>query len=401
MSAAAENVAGLGDILVATGPSVAEPPTVDALAGFDVVAQFSRNLLNLEVVRSLERHGIAVLRAYTPWTDGDIPAALIAAVPPRLRLMLSAVPARLEVRLLDPHLGELRWPPDVGPSGAGPATSGRRARSIRSRAADVVWRFEVNLLIGRFDVATDSQSGIARVAGGFGPSGAGPSTSGATTPPDDGSWERLTLAVGEATTTARPVLGVPSGLWRFGIGLDCSESVAEVSSDAAGVVAFARSQLAKGLLVQALGPLRAAADLRLSPLLAPAGALTTASVGRATLPSFTVEDSLLLDPRGEPVLAVCAQLSGSAGGVLHVVPPLLDGQDFAYAVSEAVLRSAYEVLWPVVAAGMSFVGEIPVPLPVSDDPNVTATGRARVQTSSPKRSGRWRSRRQLPATWTP
>src|SRR5690349_100208 len=112
-------VGHIGDILVRPDAVVAQDPPVDALAGFDVVVQFSRNLLNLQVGRSLAQHGVASLHAYVPWGATTLPALLLAAIPVHLRVMLSTLPARLDVRLSRPYLASLRWPPDVSAGDAG------------------------------------------------------------------------------------------------------------------------------------------------------------------------------------------------------------------------------------------------------------------------------------------
>jgi hypothetical protein len=384
MSPAATGIGSLGDILVGTSGTLAQDPAVDALAGFDVVAQFSHGLLNLQVVRSLAQHGVASLRAYVPWGTVALPASLLAAIPPRLRLTLSTIPARLEVRLAQPYLAALRWPPDISVGDGGTTTTAiaRRARGIRRRTADVGWRVEINVLTQRLDVGVRARStppAITLPADTV-------ATTGVTTgdsPPsgDDGSWERLTLAAGQAIIAAAVAPDVPSGLWRFGMILDFADTTASVASDPEGVIEFLQGAAGKALLAQALAPLKAAHGVRLSPPIAPAGALAQAAVARANLPAFTVSDRLLTDQRGNVVLSLCAQLAGSSGGVARLVQVLLSGQDFAYAASEAVLRHAYQVCWTVVASGVSFVGETPVELPVGDDPNVTETGRAQLLTS--------------------
>ena len=67
MAPAAARIGHLSDVFAGTSGLAVQDPPVDALAGFDVVAQFSHSLLNLEVVRSLTRQGVASLSAYVPW----------------------------------------------------------------------------------------------------------------------------------------------------------------------------------------------------------------------------------------------------------------------------------------------------------------------------------------------
>src|SRR3954451_18148630 len=101
----------IGDLLVQPDVVFAQDQPVDALAGFDVVAQFSHNLLNLQAGRSLAQHGVAKLHAYVPWGSTAVPSSLLAVIPPQQRVMLSTMPARLDVRLSRPYLSSLRWPP--------------------------------------------------------------------------------------------------------------------------------------------------------------------------------------------------------------------------------------------------------------------------------------------------
>jgi hypothetical protein len=195
---------------------------------------------------------------------------------------------------------------------------------------------------------------------------------------DNRKWDRLTLATGRAITGADATLTVPAGQWRFGMGLDFADTVAVVTSDAAAVTEFLATDGGKTLLAQALAPLRTSSGVRLALDVAPAGALSAATVQHIALPPFTVRDILLTDQRGRLVLSLCAQLGTSTGGVLRLVRPLLGRQDFAYAASERVLGLAFKVCWKRAAGGLSFVGEVPVDLPVGDDPEITRPGRAQI-----------------------
>jgi hypothetical protein len=319
-----------------------------------------------------------------PWGSTAVPSSLLAVIPPQQRVMLSTMPARLDVRLSRPYLSSLRWPPDIsaGDSVSTTTTMARSARRIRSRLADVGWLVEVAVLTQR---PTTGTVGSAWGAFDTHPAidvAADEMTTGTTpVPEDDSSWDRFVLGSGTAVTTADVVVDNPPSLWRFGLILDFAEAEAAVTSDQEGVTEFLGSDVGKALLAQALVPLRARYGVRLSPPIAPAGALTTAAVARTELPAFEVEDLLLVDGRGGPVLCLCAQLAGSNAGVKSRVQLLLAGQDFAYAVSEDVMRPAYEVCWTALTRGATFVGETPVELPVGDDPNVTETGRAQMLTT--------------------
>lgn len=389
-------IGSISDVLTGVGDRVAQDAPVDPLAGFDVVAQFSHGLLGQQVVRSLSRRRLATLAAYVPWGTLALPPSLATLVPPRLHLQLSAVEARLEVRLVQPHLVDLHWPIDVTGGDPGPVVaSARRTRRTRTstralgrgRTADVGWLVEINLLTERLDIGILAQP--AAPAGGR-PASGGPRphadvgnlTDLVATDDFSGSdnrkWDRLTLAAGRAVTGADAALTVPAGLWCFGMSLDFAETVAAVTSETAATTEFLATDGGRNLLVQALAPLKAASGLRLTPDVAPAGPISAAVAQRMNLPPFTVHDLLLIDERGGLVLGLCAQLGASTGGVLRLVRPLVARQDFAYAASEAVLRPAYKTRWNLAVGGLSFVGEAPVELPVGDDPEVTETGRAQL-----------------------
>jgi hypothetical protein len=400
MPPATTRLGSLSDILVGAADRVAQEPPVDTLAGFDVVAQFSHALLNQQVVRSLAYRGLTQLSAYAPWATLPLPASLAALVPSRLRLQLSAVEARLEVRLVYPQLAALHWPIDVTGGDGGSVVASARRTGTRSRAAtrasartralgrgrtaDVGWLVEINLLTERLDAGILARS--AAPAGGRPAAGSRPYADAGNLPDlvatddfptgDGRAWDRLTLATGRAITGADAVLNVPAGLWRFGMGLDFAETVAAVTSETVAVTEFLSTDGGRNLLAQALAPLRAASGVRLAPDMAPAGALSAAAVQRFGLAPFAVRDLLLVDARGQFSLCLCAELGGAGRGVLRLVQPLLARQDFAYAASQDVLRPALKACWKGATSGVSFVGQAPVDLPVGDDPEVTRPGRA-------------------------
>jgi hypothetical protein len=68
-------------------------------------------------------------------------------------------------------------------------------------------------------------------------------------------------------------------------------------------------------------------------------------------------------------------------GITRLLSPFLERSDFAYAVSINLLGPALKARWDSTAAALFFVGDVPVELPVSQDSEETATGRARVHVS--------------------
>lgn len=405
MPPAATNIGSLSDMLVSAGDRLAHDPPVDTRAGFDVVTQFSHGLLNHQVIRSLAQRRLTTLAAYVPWGSVALPASLLAGLPPQLALVLATGEARLELRLVQPYLSGLQWPLDITGGADSPiSVSARRARagtrpSSRTssrvvgqrRTAHVTWRVEINLLTARLDVSvlapSISTGGAAPPAGGtgHGPRGAAAlgdlldlAVSDAASGGDGRSWNRRLLASGRAVTNADAALDVPAGLWRFGMMLDFADTLASVTSELPGVTEFLATEGGTNLLVRALAPLKAAAGVRLTPEISPAGTISAAVAQRMNLPPFIVRDILLVNDSGGLVLSLCAQLGTATGGVLRLVRPFVGRQDFAYAASEAVLKPAYKTRWNLSAAGLSIVTDTPVELPVGDDPHVTETGRAQL-----------------------
>jgi len=380
------NIGALADVL--TVQAVRATP-VDALAGFDVVAQFSHGLLNQQVVRSLAQHGLTHPGAYVTWGSLPLPASVAALVPPRLGLELATTrEARLELRLARPYLSALRWPPVDQTGGTGGSSSTMAHALPQARTAEITWRIELNVLTARFDQSaaelppsTADDSPPSSSMGSHGVFGAQLDTAFS---PDvsvsrDPGWDRVTLASTAAVTPATAQTAISARAWRFGIELDFSETVAAVSTDAPALNDFLAEDSGRNLLAQLLAPLKAASGIRLTPQIAPGGPLSEGAVRRAPPPAFTVRDVVLQNDRGEFLLALCAQLGGSRDGVLRLVPSFVGAQDFAYAASTEVLALAYKVAWGMAASGLSFVGEVPVDLPVGNDPHKTLPGRAQLR----------------------
>jgi hypothetical protein len=390
MPPVATRIRSLADVLVGQPANQSDGLPFDALAGFDAVTQFSHNLLNRQVVRSLVQHSLASLSAYATWDSVSVPASLLAAIPPRLRIQLTAREARLEVRLAEPYLSALHWPVDIGPPQ--PETTSGRAIPQR-RTADVSWRIEINLLTRRlvagFDQASQSQSG-----GSLRFSASGSPRSGgvlgeqpeialltASSSMDDGSWDRLTLVSGRAVTRATAKVVIQPSLWRFGVELDFSATDVLTTGEEQALTEFLATNAGQNLLTQALVLLKSGAGVRLTPEVAPAGPLSASTLQSMNLPAISVHDVLLIGDRGQFILSLCVELDGASGGVLRFVQPFVGRDDFGYAVSAKLLGPAYKACWSVAANGMSFVGETSVELPVDNDPNNTLPGRAQLMIS--------------------
>jgi hypothetical protein len=359
-------VGTLDGILVNVDSLSAEVPLpVDILAGFDAVIQFSRRLLQAQMIQSLSQKGVLAPGARMLWEPSVISPGLRDAVEARFRMSLVAREAHLEVRLVNPSIASLRWPilrPDVPEPPIETARRGGPARreSVTQRhlrSAEISWQLEISILTAQYLIAVDPQ----------------------TPTPSSGAaelWDRTLVGRGIARTAAQPELEV-SSRWRFGIELDFSETPPTVSSDEAAVAEFLTTDLGRGLLAQAVAPLTSASGIKLTPTVGPAGALTARQSQRLNLPSLQVRDTLLTDAHESPVLALCVDL-GAPNGVLRLVQPFLTGHDFAYGASVNMLGPALKARWSLKATGLSVIGDVPVELRVSDDSEETATGRARV-----------------------
>src|SRR5690349_2521991 len=133
MPPATAKIGSLSDVLVSAGDRLAYEPPVDALAGFDVVAQFSHALLNQQVIRSLAQKRLNILSAYVPWGSTALPPSLLAVLPPRLSLDRATGEARLQLRFVQPYLSGLQWPLDI--TGVDDSPISFSARRAGARAA--------------------------------------------------------------------------------------------------------------------------------------------------------------------------------------------------------------------------------------------------------------------------
>jgi hypothetical protein len=378
------SLTNLSGVMVDPGSAGATTGGAVSLAGFDVVVQMSRRLLQSELEQSLAAGNLAALSAYVPWGSVAVPPSLLATMSTAFRLTLSLRPARLELRLLGAYLADFHWPPP-NPVNTGGGNTTTAALTLQRPTVDVGWQVEINILTPR-PVAT--QGNLARTGSGAssGLSGAQQAgnaqtaTTGQPSGSSDAGWDRTTLVRGIAITSALADLAVPANLWRFFVELDFSGTSATVTSDAAAVTEFVASDAGKNMLSQALAPLKAAAGIQLTPGIAPAGAVSASIVQARNLPPFAVQSIMLSDQKGNPILCLCAQLGAATGGVARLVAPFLNGKDFAYGVSTSVLSPALKTQWNIAATGLTITGVIQVDLPQGDG-HPDFTGQAQLQLS--------------------
>ena len=231
-------------------PSIEVAPTgpVVGLFGFDVIAQFSRRLLQAQMVQSLNQHHVSLLSAFVPWGSIALPDSLLATMSMQFRLTLAVRLARFELRLVNPYIAAFHWPTPVADpiDGGEETTTAAMARVVgRQRTVDIGWQLELNVLTatpGGLNVSSPASpnsrtSSVRSPVTAVWPLEA---SMGASSPggASDANWDRFTLATATAITSAVAQLSVPANLWRFGIDLDFSDAVAVVSSDDAAVTDF-------------------------------------------------------------------------------------------------------------------------------------------------------------------
>lgn len=376
----AESVLGLSGLTgMRANPGAVATPQAGAvsLAGFDAVIQVSRNLMQAVVEQSLSVNNVDTPGAMAPWDSVTLPTSVLAAIPPRLRNMLSSVPAYAEVRLVEPYLAAFHWPQTIVISPTGPAAPhmfGHRPPSV-----DLVWQLQINLARPRLTLAPEETA--RTLAGSFGPP-IPPRAFTAAPPaaPNTGSYDRTTLATASVTTSATAYIDVNTKQWCFGLNLDFSATSPTFSSGDTALTDFLTTGEGKNLCDRALAPLKVAV-VQLTPEVAPGGSLSAAAAAQAeSMAPFSVQDILLSDANGNPLICLCVHLGSASGGVARLVQPFLNHGDFAYGVSTSVLSPALKARWAIAATGLTHVAAVPVDIPPSDG-NAGFTGTAQLRTT--------------------
>jgi hypothetical protein len=369
------NLSNISGVLVG---GISTAPSAVSLAGFDAVTQFSRRLMQSQLEQSLGRAGLMASSAMVPWGSVPVPASVMAAIPQALRLTLSARPAYLEVLLTEPSLGVFTWPDIILTNPGGGVATTAAVVGIQRPTVDLTWQVQINLFFAN-SVLNQAAPAVVKAPGpgAVSSGGAAQGVVGASDP----SGSRTTLATGTVTSSAFAVVSVLASLWCFGVNLDFSSLTAPAASSTGAISDFFGTDTGKDLLAQAFAPMTHAGAVQLTPEVAPAGALSSRTVTSAGLPTLSVQDILLQDAKGSPILALCVHLGGGTGGVASLVQSFLSGQDFAYGASTTVLAPALMVRWSIAAAGLTLVGNVPVDVPPNANSSQGFTGTAQVQTT--------------------
>jgi hypothetical protein len=358
-TSAAANFGSVGDILIGPGLPGTRIPPRDILFGFDAIIQFSRNLLQTQLVQSLTAAHLSKLGASVPWGTIALPSSLLDTLSGAFRNSLSEREAFLEIRLVNPYIGGFHWPPVISIPPGGQTESAKADAILQGtqRLVDVGWRLEVNVMLPQPGGATTAAMVMSTAA-----------SAPAASSDSDSGWTRVTLAAADVVTAAAAELTVSSGLWRFGVVLNFADAKTSISAGPPAVTDLLATDAGGNLLSAATAPLRVAHAVKLSPDIAPGGSLAPVYVQRLKLPSFRVEDLLLFDTKGNPLLCLCAEIDGATNGVASLVQPILDGNDFAYGVSTNVLSPGLKAQWYLAASGLSFLERRPSNFPLTGIP---------------------------------
>lgn len=376
----AMHVAALADIIGERAEEAERYPIADVRFGFDAVVQFSRRLLESQISSSLAEQGLSPLAADLPWGLLAVSHSLLAKLPHTLLNTLPQRESRLELRLVSAQIVSLAWPAHDAAPGSQPAATSLSAPGPSRRIVTVVWRVELSALTARFEQATEVlPAGPSTAVPGSGAANIDLNrpVAAAIAPVADGrTWSRATFATGRVTLQADARLLSEPHLWRFGMTLDFADASPAIASDEPALTDFL-SSAGQSLIARAVAPLRQA-DVRLTPQVAPAGALSANAVQRFGMPGFEVIDRVLPSRDGSPILCLCVQRDGTTGGAPAMLRAFLDRSDFGYAVSTALLKHALKARWALAAGGVSLASEIPVELPVDESGTETETYRAQL-----------------------
>ncbi len=375
-----ESILGLSGLTgMRANPGTLGTPQAGAvsLAGFDAVIQVSRRLMQAVVEQSLSVNNVDAPGAMAPWNSVALPASVLAAIPPRVRNVLSIVPAYVEVRLVEPYLAAFHWPQTIVISPTGPAAP--HVVGHQSPSVDLGWQLQINLAQPRLTL-TPGETARTLPAGSFGPP-IPPRAVNVAPPaaPNTDSYDRTTLATASVTMPATAYIDVNTKQWCFGVNLDFSATSPTITSGDTAVTDFLTTGDGKNLCDGALAPLKVAV-VQLTPEVAPGGSLSATAAQAGGMTPFSVQDILLSDANGNPVICLCVHLGSASGGVARLVQPFLNFDDFAYAVSTSVLSPALKARWAIAAAGLANVAIVPVDIPPSDG-NAGFTGTARLRTT--------------------
>jgi hypothetical protein len=371
--------APVGDMTMELTPSPRLIP-----AGFDAIAQFDHSFLESQLRRNMLHEGLLLLEAEMPYDRETAPPALRAVVESPLRPPLPIGTDRfIEVRLTDPRLATLR-------SGVGPdaallpiedmvVTSGEAApvgaAALSERSLGVVettWTVEVNLLL--------------RIPGDLPGDVVVSEPSPSAAPIDVAFGERAAAGRGRVRhtreTLARGIARVPATTVRvrrhdrgqFWIRIDVGSLEPQIDTDDRLMRIVLADDLGSTLLTAALAPLVDDISIRLTPRLALAG-------NGESLPGPALDFSALVLQHndGREVLSLCIDAGIGSPGSPKQVQSFVGDENYAYYVSAPVAERVISTRWRSRPGLRTFVGDIPVDLAESGNPEQTHQGLARVR----------------------
>lgn len=356
-------------------------------AGFDAVAQFSRDLLQASLVQNLTALGLVSVEVRRPWGAEVLPEGVAAAFAAEVRPQ-DSVTANLELavefRLTNPRLRTLgeRWVPPVLEKDA------RTAPAFPTgKPGEIAWVVELNLLRIRREPELEQAPVLSRRSG-FGATrndenlgtigpvfeGGGP----VFEPAPPVTITRTAIARGSAVTRAPLLLTARLDLLQTWVEFDLAAgaTAAEPADDVMGELLDA--DLGEAWLEEASARLTAASRLRGCPRTAFGGALTSTQTAALGLTHARPDFQVHVTPDGAEVLSLSATFGADAHGLIEDLHPFLGNHDFALFVSRQVIDRVVRVRWRTNPRARMFINNVTVGMPFSEGSEVMGDGTARV-----------------------
>jgi hypothetical protein len=404
-------IEALSDPLV-TGPllqgetTVFDPaasvPALDAIpAGFDAIFQFTTPLLSDYLGRLLGRTALAYVSFDTtllnPATKHEILTRLQAALAATSTttstgITITVTGGTSTGQAPTTQITELPNPLVLRVTAHSPTVD--VALVARNFDAGAVWAVDVEVGIPQATSPSGfNPAGLSfpvgslslGVGGGQVTTGAGQPTQTGTVPAGGVTSLRFVLLThGAADTQAHIRVSTAPQQYQAWARLDFTGT--NVNINAAGDALFSdllngevNAQLTNAIQ-QALTIIFANPDLRITPRTALGGALQP-NEQLSGVQNFNVDHTTSAGNRhGRRVLSLCVDVgAGSAGGDLALVRPFVDGKNFAYYLSEPIVRSALQVRWARLPPPLEFTAKVAINMQLSRDAETVIQGGGRIR----------------------
>jgi hypothetical protein len=197
---------------------------------------------------------------------------------------------------------------------------------------------------------------------------------------------------GSAVVESRVLLGGGSAVTRFPtslvsrpellqawLELDVARTDTSVTAEAVPLAALLATPRGEDMLRTALAVLVTRGGLRLSPRIALAGSLAPQQIAALGLPAVRVAHAVGRRLDGSEVLSLCFSFGEDAGGSLASLQPFLGASNFAFFVSLATAAPVVRTRWRLDRAGRTFVGDVPIEMPLRAGSEETGEGLVRLR----------------------